>query len=98
MNVKQLIEQLSKIEDHTLPIRVIEEGDYYEDGNLRPNFWLWFDTDIELSDKGQSGEVRLIERLALKNTELKDQVQTLSDRNAVLSEMYNNSLSSKESK
>jgi hypothetical protein len=67
MNVKQLIEQLSKIEDQTLPIRVIEEEDYYEDGNSKPNFWLSFDTDIELSDKGQSGyehsgEVRLIGR------------------------------------
>jgi hypothetical protein len=47
---------------------IAENGeDYYEDGNSKPNFWLSFDTDIELSDKGQSGyeqsgEVRLIGR------------------------------------
>ena len=65
MNVQQLIEILESIEDKTLPIRVIEEKDYYESGEQKPNFWLSFDKDIELSDKGQSGyeqsgEVRLI--------------------------------------
>jgi len=65
MDVKQLIELLETIEDKTLPIRVIEESDYNEDGDAKPNFWLSFATNIEVSDTGQSGyeqsgEVRLI--------------------------------------
>jgi hypothetical protein len=65
MNVQQLIEILESIEDKTLPIRVIEDKDYYESGDAKPNFWLYSETDIELSNKGQSGyemsgEVRLI--------------------------------------
>jgi hypothetical protein len=65
MNVQQLIEILENIEDKTLPIRVIEDKDYYESGDAKPNFWLYSETDIELSNKGQSGyemsgEVRLI--------------------------------------
>jgi len=65
MNVQQLIEILQSIEDKTLPIRVIEDKDYYENGDAKPNFWLSFETDIELNNTGQSGykmsgEVRLI--------------------------------------
>ena len=65
MTVKELIELLETIKDKTLPIRVIEETDYYEDGDAKPNFWLWSKTSIEVSDTGQSGyeqsgEVRLI--------------------------------------
>ena len=65
MNVQQLIEILQSIEDKTLPIRVIEDKDYYESGDAKPNFWLYSETDIELNNTGQSGyetsgEVRLI--------------------------------------
>ena len=65
MNVQQLIEILQSIEDKTLPIRVIEDKDYYESGDAKPNFWLYTETDIELNNTGQSGyemsgEVRLI--------------------------------------
>jgi len=65
MDVQQLIEILESIEDKTLPIRVIEEKDYYESGDAKPNFWLYSETDIELNNTGQSGyemsgEVRLI--------------------------------------
>ena len=65
MNVQQLIEILEKVDDKTLPIRVIEEKDYYESGDAKPNFWLHLETDIELNNTGQSGyeqsgEVRLI--------------------------------------
>ena len=65
MNVQQLIEILQSIEDKTLPIRVIEDKDYYESGDAKPNFWLFSETDIELNNTGQSGyemsgEVRLI--------------------------------------
>jgi hypothetical protein len=65
MNVQQLIQALEKVEDKTLPIRVIEEKDYYENGDAKPNFFISYDTDIEVSYTGQSGyeqsgEVRLI--------------------------------------
>ena len=65
MNVQQLIEILQSIEDKTLPIRVIEDKDYYESGDAKTNFWLYSETDIELNNTGQSGyemsgEVRLI--------------------------------------
>ena len=65
MNVQQLIEILQSIEDKTLPIRVIEDKDYYESGDAKPNFWLYSETDIEINNTGQSGyemsgEVRLI--------------------------------------
>tara|TARA_R110001606_G_scaffold356293_1_gene507534 strand:- start:2 stop:208 length:207 start_codon:yes stop_codon:yes gene_type:complete len=65
MIVKELIEYLNKIENKELPIRVIEEEDYSENGYSKPNFWLTFEKDIEVSDTGQSGyeqsgEVRLI--------------------------------------
>ena len=65
MNVQQLIEILQSIEDKTLPIRVIEDKDYYENGDAKPNFWLYSENDIELNNTGQSGyemsgEVRLI--------------------------------------
>ena len=48
-----------------LPIRVIEGNDYNEDGEAKPNYWLHFKEDIEISltgDSGyeQSGEIRLI--------------------------------------
>ena len=65
MTVKELIELLETIEDKTLPIRVIEKTDYYDDGDAKPNFWLCSKASIEVSDTGQSGyeqsgEVRLI--------------------------------------
>jgi hypothetical protein len=48
-----------------LPIRVIEGNDYNEDGEAKPNYWLHFKEDVEISltgDSGyeQSGEIRLI--------------------------------------
>ena len=60
MNVKELIKKLQKIEDKTLPIRVIEEED-----NDDPNYWLRPSGSIEVSNTGEDGyqncgEVRLI--------------------------------------
>jgi len=59
MNVKELIEELKKIKDKTLEVRVIED---YDDGG--PNYWI---RSIEVSETGRSGyelegEVRLIGR------------------------------------
>ncbi len=69
MNVKTLIEKLqSLVEQHPeakeLPIRVIEDTDYDEEGDSKGNFWISFDSDVEVSFTGQSGhelygEVRL---------------------------------------
>ena len=47
-----------------LPIRVIEDTDYDEKGDSKGNFWMSFDSDVEVSFTGQSGhelygEVRL---------------------------------------
>jgi hypothetical protein len=60
MNVKELIKKLQKIEDKTLPIRVIEEED-----NDDPNYWLRPIGSIEVSNTGEDGyqicgEVRMI--------------------------------------
>jgi hypothetical protein len=60
MNVKELIKKLQKIEDKTLPIRVIEEED-----NDDPNYWLRPIGSIEVSNTGEDGyqicgEVRII--------------------------------------
>ena len=73
MDVEQLIEILqSLVEQHpeakNLPIRVIEETDYDEEGTPKENYWMSFDSDFEVSFTGQSGheqsgEVRLIGRL-----------------------------------
>ena len=73
MNVQHLIETLqSLVEQHPeakdLPIRVIEETDYDEEGEPKSNYWMSFDSDFEVSFTGQSGhelhgEVRLIGRL-----------------------------------
>jgi len=73
MNVQQLLETLhSLVEQHPeakdLHIRVIEGSDYDEDGGLKGNYWMSFDSDFEVSFKGQSGyemdgEVRLIGNL-----------------------------------
>ena len=75
MNVEQLHKLLGELmkkhsEAKQLPIRVIEESDYEDvedkvQGEAKPNYWLSFDTDIEINDTGQSGyeqsgEVRLI--------------------------------------
>ena len=65
MNVKHLIELLETVKDKTLPIRVIEDTDYYESGDAKPNFWLYSNIGIEVSYTGQSGyeqsgEVRLV--------------------------------------
>ena len=54
--------QVQKIEDKSLLIRVIENNDFDIDGNPKPNFWL---SGIEVSEKGQSGyeqngEIRFI--------------------------------------
>ena len=59
MTVKELIKQLQKIKDKTLPIRVIEKED-----NDDPNYWLDNKT-VEVSNTGEDGynccgEVRLI--------------------------------------
>ena len=72
MDVEQLIEILqSLVEQHpeakNLPIRVIEETDYDEEGTPKENYWMSFDSDFEVSFTGQSGhelhgEVRLIGR------------------------------------
>ncbi len=73
MNVEILIEKLqSLVEQHPeakdLPIRVIEDADYDEEGDSKGNYWMSFDSDFEVSFTGQSGhelygEVRLIGRL-----------------------------------
>ena len=60
MNVKELIKKLQKVQDKTLPIRVIEEED-----NDNPNYWLRTSDSIEVSNTGDSGykicgEVRII--------------------------------------
>ena len=75
MDVKRLHELLGELmkkhpESKHLPIRVIEESDYEdvehrEQGEPKPNYWLSFDTDVEVNFTGQSGheqsgEVRLI--------------------------------------
>ena len=59
MTVKELIKQLQKIKDKTLPIRVIEKED-----NDDPNYWLNVNS-VEVSNTGEDGyrfcgEVRLI--------------------------------------
>ena len=63
----KLLEQLIKEHPETkdYPIRVIEEQDCDEDGDAKPNYWLTFREDLEVSFRGQSGyeqsgEVRLI--------------------------------------
>ena len=61
--LKELIKQHPEVKD--FPIRVIESKDYEEDGEVKPNYWLHFKEDVEVSfygDSGyeQSGEVRLI--------------------------------------
>ena len=73
MNVQQLLETLQSLVDQhpkakDLPIRVIEETDYDEEGTPKDNYWMSFDSDFEVSFTGQSGhelhgEVRLIGRL-----------------------------------
>ena len=67
MTVKNLIKHLQSLgkERQDYSVRVIEEKDYYESGDAKPNFWLYSETDIELNNTGQSGyemsgEVRLI--------------------------------------
>ena len=60
MTVKELIKQLQKIKDKTLPIRVIEEEDHDD-----PNYWLRPIGSIEVSNTGDDGyqrcgEIRLI--------------------------------------
>ena len=57
MNIQQLINYLQSVEDKTLPIRIVKDGEVDEE-----NYWL---DKIELSDKGNSGyeiegELRLI--------------------------------------
>ena len=69
-NVEELIKLLKELikqnpEAKKLPIRVIEGTDYKEDGEAKPNYWLHFKDDVEVSFHGdsgyeQSGEVRLI--------------------------------------
>ena len=61
--LKELIKQHP--EAKKLPIRVIEGTDYEEDGEAKPNYWLHFKKDVDISFHGdsgyeQSGEVRLI--------------------------------------
>ena len=61
--LKELIKQHPEVKE--LPIRVIESTDYEEDGESKPNYWLHFKKDVEISFSGdsgyeQSGEVRLI--------------------------------------
>lgn len=58
MNINELINILNKVEDKSLPIRIIKfnEDDLYED-----NLWL---EEVQVSDTGSSGyeiegEVRL---------------------------------------
>tara|TARA_B100000965_G_scaffold329166_1_gene292525 strand:+ start:464 stop:685 length:222 start_codon:yes stop_codon:yes gene_type:complete len=73
MNVEQLLKTLQELvemfpEAKDLPIRVIEGSDDDEDGCLKGNYWMSFDSDFEVSFTGQSGyeqsgEVRLIGRL-----------------------------------
>lgn len=58
MNINELINILNKIEDKSLPIRMIELD---EDGWYKDNHWLG---EVEVSDTGSSGyeiegEVRL---------------------------------------
>mgnify|MGYP003133243400 CR=1 FL=1 len=58
MNVNKLIGILNKVEDKSLPIRIIELD---EDGWFKDNHWL---EEVEISDTGSSGyeiegEVRL---------------------------------------
>tara|TARA_R100000781_G_scaffold113882_1_gene83364 strand:+ start:218 stop:457 length:240 start_codon:yes stop_codon:yes gene_type:complete len=75
MNVKELHRLLGELmkehpETKELPIRVIEDSDYEDvedkvQGDPKTNYWLSFDTDMEVSLTGQSGyeqsgEVRLI--------------------------------------
>ena len=74
-SVGNLIEMLNAIvkeypEVKDYPIRVIEDCDYtehYEDLAEKPNYWMHFEHDVEVSFKGssgheQSGEVRFIGR------------------------------------
>ena len=73
MNVQQLLKTLQELvemfpEAKDLPIRVIEGSDDDEDGCLKGNYWMSFDSVFEESFTGQSGykqsgEVRLIGRL-----------------------------------
>ena len=51
MTVEQLIEQLNKIKDKDLPIRVLENNSDNPDFNMT-NYWL---NDIEVADTGTSG-------------------------------------------
>ena len=75
MNVEQLHKLLGELmkkhsEAKQLPIRVIEESDYEDvedkvQGEPKPNYWLSFDTDIEVNFTNQSGyeksgEIRII--------------------------------------
>jgi len=58
--VKELIDALQKIEDKTLPVRILPN--FFIDDDDAENIWL---NSVEASDKGQSGyeesgEVRLI--------------------------------------
>jgi len=58
MNINELINVLNKIEDKSLPIRMIELD---KDGWFKDNYWL---EEVQVSDTGSSGyeiegEVRL---------------------------------------
>ena len=75
MNVEQLHKLLGQLmkkhsEAKHLPIRVIGEWDFEDiegkvQGDPKPNYWLSFDTDIEVNFNNQSGheksgEVRIV--------------------------------------
>ena len=51
MTVKELLELLEKVEDKSLPIRVLENNPDNSDFNMT-NYWL---DDIEVVDTGRSG-------------------------------------------
>ena len=51
MTVKELLELLEKVEDKSLPIRVLEDNPNNPDFNMT-NYWLG---DIEVVDTGSSG-------------------------------------------
>ena len=51
MTVKELLELLEKVEDKSLPIRVLENNPDNPDFNMT-NYWL---DDIEVVDTGRSG-------------------------------------------
>ena len=51
MRVKELLELLEKVEDKSLPIRVLENNPDNPDFNMT-NYWL---DDIEVVDTGRSG-------------------------------------------